>query len=47
MEKFLHHKQDLQNKEIEDVRKWIEKAVDRRSDEIIEERKMEFTRLKE
>lgn len=47
LDKFLHHKQDLQTKELDDVRKWIEREVNERADEIIEERKMEFTHLKE
>lgn len=35
LDKFLHHKQDLQTKELDDVRKWIEREVDERTDEII------------
>jgi FtsZ-binding cell division protein ZapB len=35
LDKFLHHKQDLQAKELDDVRKWIEREVDERADEII------------
>ena len=47
LEKFLSHKHELQSRGVEEQRKWVEREVDRRAEEMIEEKKMSFTRLKE